>query len=52
MDYNENSEFMNFEQAFDYCILQKILPRISGSDKRVEELLEGLYQLFTEKRNT
>ncbi|CAN7437029.1 AAA family ATPase [Peribacillus frigoritolerans] len=47
--YNEDSELMSFENAFDHCILQKILPRISGSDTRVERLLEGLYRLFTAK---
>ncbi|MGE6720822.1 MrcB family domain-containing protein [Peribacillus frigoritolerans] len=47
--YNEDSELMSFENAFDHCILQKILPRISGSDTRVERLLEGLYRLFTTK---
>ncbi|MED3892787.1 DUF3578 domain-containing protein [Peribacillus frigoritolerans] len=47
--YNEDSELMSFEMSFDHCILQKILPRISGSDTRVERLLEGLYRLFTTK---
>jgi hypothetical protein len=50
LDYNENSTLMNFEVAFDHCILQKILPRISGSDKRVERLLTELYQLFTGRK--
>ena len=40
---------MSYETAFDHCILQKILPRISGSDTRVEQLLMGLYRLFTNK---
>jgi MoxR-like ATPase len=44
--YNENSNLMKFENAFDHCILQKILPRIAGSDTRVEQLLRGLYSLF------
>lgn len=47
LDYNENSNLMDFEIAFDHCILQKILPRISGSDKRVERLLNELYRSFT-----
>jgi 5-methylcytosine-specific restriction endonuclease McrBC GTP-binding regulatory subunit McrB len=47
LDYNENSNLMDFEIAFDHCILQKILPRISGSDKRVERLLSELYRSFT-----
>ncbi|WP_435371201.1 hypothetical protein [Mesobacillus subterraneus] len=44
--YNEESSLMTFENALDHCILQKILPRIAGSDTRVEQLLRGLYSLF------
>ena len=40
---------MPYEMAFDHCILQKILPRISGSDTRVERLLMGFIVLFTNK---
>ncbi|WHY78386.1 HI_0552 family protein [Neobacillus sp. WH10] len=47
LDYNENSGLMSPQTAFDHCILQKILPRVSGSDKRVEQLLMELYLLFT-----
>lgn len=47
--YNEESQLMDADLAFDHCILQKILPRISGSDLRVEQLLAGLYGLFTNK---
>ncbi|WHY87066.1 AAA family ATPase [Neobacillus novalis] len=47
LDYNENSDLLEQKVAFDHCILQKILPRISGSDKRVEQLLTELYRLFT-----
>ena len=47
--YNEEGNLLPFEQAFDHCILQKILPRIAGSDSRVERLLEQLYSLFTKK---
>ncbi|UII57621.1 AAA family ATPase [Cytobacillus spongiae] len=46
MAYNEEGQLMEFDQAFDHCVLQKILPRISGSDSRVERLLKELYQLF------
>lgn len=44
--YNEESNLMKFENAFDHCILQKILPRIAGSDTRVEQLLRGLFNQF------
>lgn len=47
--YNEDANLLPFHNAFDYCILQKILPRISGSDLRVDRLLRDLYQLFTSK---
>jgi 5-methylcytosine-specific restriction endonuclease McrBC GTP-binding regulatory subunit McrB len=49
LDYNEDGDLLRYEEAFDHCILQKILPRISGSDKRVEQLLSELYNLFTGK---
>ncbi|WP_396953618.1 McrB family protein [Neobacillus niacini] len=47
LDYNEDGNPLEEKKAFDYCILQKILPRISGSDRRVEQLLSELYRLFT-----
>jgi MoxR-like ATPase len=47
--YNQQGELMTFEEAFDNCILQKILPRISGSDSRVERLLKNLFTLFTHR---
>ncbi|RFU66039.1 hypothetical protein D0466_04140 [Peribacillus glennii] len=47
LSYNEESQLMPFEQALDHCILQKILPRIAGSDGRVETLLKELFSLFT-----
>ena len=47
--YNEEDGLMAYEEAMDHCILQKILPRIAGSDSRVETLLMELYRLFTKK---
>jgi len=47
--YNEEGDLMPFEQAFDHCILQKILPRVAGSDIRVEQLLKSLYRQFANK---
>jgi hypothetical protein len=47
LDYNEDGNLLDDDKAFDHCILQKILPRISGSDKRVETLLTELYYIFT-----
>ncbi|WP_404460859.1 McrB family protein [Sutcliffiella horikoshii] len=45
--YNEINGFMTFEKAIDFCILQKILPRISGSDSRVNRTLKELFKLLT-----
>lgn len=42
MSYNQKNELMEYEQAFDHCLLQKILPRIAGSDSRVREVLDQL----------
>lgn len=47
MIYNQKSELMSFYEAFDYQILQKILPRISGSDNRVFNALKELYTFCT-----
>lgn len=47
--YNEEENLLSFNEALDNCILQKILPRISGSDARVDQLLKDLYNLFTNK---
>ncbi|WP_273127558.1 MrcB family domain-containing protein [Bacillus weihaiensis] len=47
--YNEEGSLFSFEQAFDRCVLQKILPRISGSDYRVQSVLDGLYTFCTNK---
>ena len=49
MAYNDDGNLLTKEQALDHCILQKILPRIAGSDSRVKELLDNLFQLFTKK---
>src|SRR5699024_12568726 len=49
MVYNNRENLLDFDSAMDHCILQKILPRISGSDSLIEELLRELYELFTSK---
>lgn len=45
--YNEEEQLMSFDSAFDHCLLQKILPRISGSDARVQRALEQLFTFCT-----
>jgi 5-methylcytosine-specific restriction enzyme B len=43
--YSEEGQIMNFDQGMDHCLLQKILPRISGSDSRVKNALDELINL-------
>lgn len=45
MAYNEQGKLLSFDEAFDYQIYQKILPRLAGSDGRTEEVLKQLYVL-------
>ncbi|QEL67387.1 MULTISPECIES: DUF3578 domain-containing protein [unclassified Bacillus cereus group] len=45
MAYNEQGKLLSFEEALDYQIYQKILPRLAGSDGRTEEVLKQLYVL-------
>ncbi|KAA0549800.1 AAA domain-containing protein [Bacillus sp. BGMRC 2118] len=47
--YNQSGRLLTKEQAFDNCILQKILPRISGSDSRVKRTLTELFRFLTNK---
>jgi len=46
MIYNDRSNLLSYEQAMDFCIMQKILPRITGSSSRVKTLLENFLELF------
>jgi MoxR-like ATPase len=47
MIYNAKENLMDFSDALDHCILQKILPRIAGSDSSVDLLLRELFEMFT-----
>ncbi|RFB18582.1 hypothetical protein DZB84_03615 [Bacillus sp. HNG] len=47
--YSQAANLFSFEQALDRCILQKILPRVAGSDTRVEEVLNNLYKFCTNR---
>lgn len=49
MLYNDEMKLLSEEQAFDFCVMQKILPRISGADSTVEDLLKNLYEQFAGK---
>ncbi len=46
MLYNDEMQLLSEEEAFDFCVMQKILPRISGADTTVEDLLKNLYEQF------
>ena len=43
MVYNEIYELMREEEAFDYQLLQKVLPRINGTSTRTQEALVKLF---------
>ncbi|SET50305.1 5-methylcytosine-specific restriction endonuclease McrBC, GTP-binding regulatory subunit McrB [Salinibacillus kushneri] len=45
MAYNEEGSLMDFNTAFDHCLLQKILPRIAGSDSRVQDVIHDLIDI-------
>ncbi len=46
MIYALKDKVMDFNKALDYCMLQKILPKISGSDIEVFDILIKLFNLF------
>ena len=46
MLYNDEMQLLSKEEAFDFCVMQKILPRISGADSTVKDLLKNLYEQF------
>jgi hypothetical protein len=45
MIYNERYGLMDEEEAFDWQLLQKILPRIQGSHSSVRRVLLGLMKV-------
>lgn len=45
MAYSTEGSLLESEEALDYQIYQKVLPRIAGSDGRTEAVLKGLYEL-------
>lgn len=47
MIHNANSELLSENAAFDFCMMQKILPRITGSDDRVHQLLNNIFEWLT-----
>lgn len=49
MIHNDQSGLMTYNEAFDFQLLQKILPRIAGSDSGVQAVLIDLYQFCTSR---
>lgn len=44
---NMNAGLLTEEEAFDNCVMQKILPRIQGSSASIKEMLCQLFELLT-----
>lgn len=46
---NKKSELLDENLAFDYQIMQKILPAINGSERSIEKILVDLFNFICEK---
>lgn len=44
--YAVRDKLLSYEEALDYCVTQKILPKISGSSDDTLDLLKELFTLF------
>ncbi|MFW5987993.1 MAG: McrB family protein, partial [bacterium] len=47
MIYNSQEKLLDVNIAFDFQLMQKILPRIQGSTKSIKNVLLGLFKLAT-----
>lgn len=47
MIYNNEGSLFKTDEALDYCIMQKILPRIAGSGQKIRNVLEALFEQFS-----
>ncbi|UTE78492.1 McrB family protein [Rossellomorea sp. KS-H15a] len=47
MIYNDEGQLMKFDDAFDYQLVQKILPRLTGNDLKTEDTLKKLFLFCT-----
>lgn len=47
MIYNDEGELLEFNEAFDYQLLQKVLPRLTGNDPKTEKALKVLFRFCT-----
>ncbi|OOM78323.1 5-methylcytosine-specific restriction enzyme B [Clostridium puniceum] len=50
MIYAAKDNVMTFDEAFDLCVVQKILPKISGSSSEVLDMLFDIFELFNAYR--
>ncbi len=48
MIYAMKDNLISFDEAFDICIVQKILPKISGSSSEVLDMLFDIFELFND----
>lgn len=47
MIYNGEGELLEFNEAFDFQLLQKVLPRLTGNDPKTEKALKVLFRFCT-----
>ncbi|MCD4712176.1 MAG: DUF3578 domain-containing protein [Clostridiales bacterium] len=47
-----NHNMMNFDEAIDFCIYQKILPKVKGSGFQLKELINTLFEYCSDKKNS
>ena len=47
MIYNDEGSLFEKDKAFDYCLMQKILPRLAGSGLKMRTVLEQLFEHLT-----
>lgn len=47
MTYNRKFKLLDEDDAFDYALMQKILPRIQGSSSQIFTVLTDLFQIAT-----
>ncbi|MCK8825398.1 McrB family protein [Fuchsiella alkaliacetigena] len=45
--YNDQHNLLDFEQAFDFQLMQKILPRIQGSSRLIKRVLLDLFAIVS-----
>lgn len=48
--YGVKENLMSFDEAFDLCVVQKILPKISGSSSEVLDMLLDIFESFNDYR--